>query len=74
MRWVGPAIGVRRDLHIEHVNIAVGKQVAEMIVGPPVAKTQFQDMARRVGQRLGGGVQHAALRLEAIDDGVESGQ
>ena len=47
--------------------------MAEMIVGPPVAKAHFQDMTGRIGQRLRGGAERAALRLEALDDGVEPG-
>eukprot|EP01136_Pigoraptor_vietnamica_P020555 Opistho-1_new@69583 len=63
---------MRRDLAFEHVDVAIGKELAQVIVGAAVAEP---DLENRAGQGVDEGlqmVQAIALRLHARDETVET--
>src|SRR5882757_4548099 len=65
------ALGMRRHLALEHIDVAAGKEIAQMIVGPSIAQSNFED---RPGQGVDGRLQEIqtiALRLHARDEAVE---
>ena len=61
----------RRELAVEHVDVAAGQALAQMVVGPPVAEAELEDRARRQRARPRRPVETGALGLEAADEGIE---
>jgi len=62
---------MRRNFAIENVDITIGKQVAKMIVCPPVAETELKNMSWHLAKRLGGGIQTCPLRRKPPNNGIE---
>jgi len=61
-----------RHLALEDVDVAAGKEIAQMVVGAAVAQADFEDRARQ-GVDLGlQEIQAVALRLHARDETVEA--
>src|SRR4029077_4371941 len=65
------AVGVGCHLALEDIDVAAGKEIAQMVVGAPVAEADFKEGARQgVDGRLQE-IEAVALRLHARDEAVE---
>jgi len=65
------AVGMRRHLFLADIDVAPGKQLAQMVVGAAVAEPQFEHRAVEAGDQPGRMVETSALRLEPADEAVE---
>jgi len=62
------AIGMRRDLAVEDIDVAAGQPVAQVIVRAAVAEAELQDVSRKIGDQLRRVIEAGALRLQAADE------
>ena len=65
------AVGMRRHLFLADIDVALGKQLAQMVVGTAVAEPQFEHRAVEAGDQPGRMIETSALRLEPADEAVE---
>src|ERR1700722_797882 len=65
------AIGMRGDLALADIDVASGQELAQMIVGAPAAKPQFQHHPIQAADQRGGMIEAGALRLEPADEAVK---
>ena len=65
---VGDAVRMGGDAAVEHENLAVGEQFAQVIECAPVAEPEFQDRAGDVGNKVRSQVQAVTLRGHPADE------
>ena len=66
------AVGVGRHLAFEDVDVATGKEIAQVIVGAAVAQADLEDRSRQLTHLVGQKIQAIALRFHARDEAVEA--
>lgn len=64
------AIGMRRDPTLTDIDLAVRKQLAEMIIGSAIAEAEFQHRAIQIANQMSRVVETSALRFKAADKAV----
>ena len=70
----GNAVGMCADLALEHDDVAARQAFAKMIIGPSVAKTEFEDGAFLIANSARRPLKTSTLRLEAPDKAVQTAQ
>jgi sulfatase maturation enzyme AslB (radical SAM superfamily) len=65
------AIGVRGNVAVEHVDLAVPAAAPQVIVGAAVAEAEFQHMAGQPRDPMHRLVQYGTLRLQPPDERIE---
>ena len=71
MLGIRDAVGMRRRLPFEDVNRAPRMQVAQMVVGPSIAKAQLEDRSFNARDPARRGVQAGPLGLQPPDEAVQ---
>jgi hypothetical protein len=66
------AIGMRSELKIEDVNVALRHELAQMIIRPAVAEAEFEHRPRELLDQLGRAIEASALRLQTTDEAIET--
>ena len=56
---------------LEHKDLAVGKQAAQVIVGPAIAEAEFENRPAQTLDQRRRRVEQIALRLHAPNEAVE---
>ena len=70
----GNAVGMRRDPTFTDIDLAIGKELAQMVVGSAVTKSQLEHVPIQVPDEVGSQVEAGALSLQASDKAVEPAQ
>ena len=66
------AVGMGGDLALEDIDVAAGKEIAQMVVGAAIAQAHFEDRATELVDCGLEKIQAVALRLHACDETVEA--
>ena len=69
---IGDAIRMGRDTPVENEYFTVGQQFAQMIVGPPVTKSEFQHRAGNLTYHAGREIEAFALRGYPPNKGIKT--
>lgn len=69
---IGDAIGMGAHFALEHENLTVGHDFAQMVVRAAVAEAEFEYRAIRSRNHVGESVEAVALCMQAADDTVEA--
>lgn len=71
-RWY--AIGMRRDRALEDLDVPIGKNFSEVVVGSPVPQPEFQNRPGEVPDLADRPFQYVLLRHQAADRAVQTAQ
>ena len=72
MRGIGNAVRVRLDLALEHEDLALSQQLAQVVIGAAVAQTELEHGPRQSADLRGCMAEARALGLQAPDEAVET--
>ena len=65
------AIGMRRNPALADVDFPIRKQLAQMVVGPSVAKPKLKYFSLHFPDKTSRQIEAGALRLQSADEAVE---
>ena len=65
---------MRRNPALANVDFPIRKELAQMVVGPPVAEPELKHVPIQVPDEVGSQVEAGALSLQAADKTVEPAQ
>jgi hypothetical protein len=66
------AIGMRSELAIEYVNLALGHDLAQVIIGAAVAEAELEHRPGHIPDQLGRTIEAGALRPHAANEAIEA--